>query len=248
MNNLEKKKYFKKNGIIKLKLFKSDQLINYRKKILDLFKSEFDLNKNISELKLGELEAVNKNLWSGLYKNITLMEEIFLIINKCFKVANNSIFGLKRPVLCNTPNVKINFPFNASHNIDVHQDIHSHLGSLNSITMWIPLQDTKNIMGPIEYIPGSHRLIRNAKNGILTDKFKNNIFKSMNVSLGECLIFSQLLVHKSVENKSKKARVSMQIRFNDLASSEWKDRNYYSVEKKIREKPNSKMKKTFKLN
>jgi len=244
MNQASKNTY-KNNGIIKLKLLNPNYLRNYRKKIVNLIKTSFNLQSAIDERCLTKLESADKELWSGIYKNMLCMEEIFFIIKNCFSVAKNSTFGLKNPVLCNTPNIKINFPSQESHNLDVHQDIHSHMGSLNSITIWIPLQATKSIMGPIAFLPGSHNNILPAKNGLLKDRFKDQKFTTLDLNLGECLVFSQLLVHKSKENKSKKARVSLQIRFNDLDAKEWLNRKYYSVEKKIREKPPKNIQKIF---
>lgn len=237
MNKVEKKKYFEENGIIKLKLFNPNILSNYRKKVLNLFRKGFNISDNINEIHLEKLESIDKELWSGIFKNLLYLEDIFLIIKKCYSIANNSIFNLKYPVLCNTPNIKINFPFHESHNIDVHQDIHSHMGSLNSITIWIPLQETKENLGPIEYIPSSHKKIMPAKSGLLINKYNNKDFNSFELKLGECLIFSQLLIHRSKNNISNKARISLQIRFNDIMSEEWLSRKYYSLEKKYREKP-----------
>ena len=173
------------------------------------------------------------------------MEDMQAIIKRSFKISKNSIFGIRQPCLCNTPNLKINFPNDRKHDLEAHQDIHSHLGSLNSITLWIPLQHTKQATGPIEYIPGSHKKIHEARSGILLESFKESAYKSFELKLGECLVFSQLLIHRSKKNISKMARISLQIRFNDLSSEEWKKRNYYSIEKKYREKPNSNIKKIF---
>ena len=92
---------------------------------------------------------------------------------------------------------------------------------------------------------GTIYIIQKAKSGILLKSFKESDYRSFELKLGECLVFSQLLIHRSQKNISKIARISLQIRFNDLSSEEWKKRNYYSIEKKYREKPNSNIKKLF---
>ena len=140
--------------------------------------------------------------------------------------------------MCNTPNLKINFPTSIIHNIETHQDIHSHLGSLNSITFWLPLQTTKFNMGPIEYIPGSHKKALPSKSGLLIDNFGHKDFVCDEIKIGECLIFSQLLVHRSRINLSNKARISLQIRFNDMSSVEWK-KKFLHCGKEIQRAPSS---------
>ena len=106
---------------------------------------------------------------------------------------------------------------------------------------------TKFKMGPIEYISGSHKKVLPSKSGLLLDNLGHKNFICNEVNLGECLIFSQLLVHRSGINLSKKARISLQIRFNDMSSVEWKKRNFYTVEQKSRELPPPSIKEKFKI-
>ena len=137
MPTLRDKEYFKKNGIIKLNLFDKSLLKNYRKKIISTVANTFNLEQSKNENEFASLEVKNKDLWSGMFKNIICMEDMQTIIKRSFKIAKSSIFGISQPCLCNTPNLKINFPNEKKHDLDAHQDIHSHLGSLNSITLWI---------------------------------------------------------------------------------------------------------------
>ena len=51
-------------------------------------------------------------------------------------------------------------------------------------------------------------------------------FKKVKVKLGEALIFSEFLVHRSGVNRSKKIRFSLQLRVTDLLSKEYMKRHY----------------------
>ena len=61
------------------------------------------------------------------------------------------------------------------------------------------------------------KLIKNTK------KFN---FLQTNVKLGEALIFSEFLVHRSGKNISNKIRFLIQFRFTDLLSKEYMMRKY----------------------
>ena len=64
------------------------------------------------------------------------------------------------------------------------------------------------------------------KNTKLIDKSFNFKFYKTRVKLGEALIFSEFLVHKSGKNVSNKIRFSVQLRLTDLMSREYMKRSY----------------------
>ena len=70
MPTLRDKEYFEKNGIIKLNLFDKSLLKNYRKKIISIVASTFNLEQSKNESEFASLEAKNKDLWTGIFKNI----------------------------------------------------------------------------------------------------------------------------------------------------------------------------------
>ena len=59
------------------------------------------------------------------------------------------------------------------------------------------------------------------KNNKLDKYFAESDFKSINVKLGQALIFSSYLVHKSGSNNSNQIRMSFNVRFNDLLNKEY---------------------------
>ena len=58
-------------------------------------------------------------------------------------------------------------------------------------------------------------------------KQKFRVFKNVDAKLGEVLLFSTFLVHKSGLNLTNNIRYSINIRFNDLYSQDYAERNYY---------------------
>ena len=51
------------------------------------------------------------------------------------------------------------------------------------------------------------------------------------MKLGEAILFSTFSIHKSGINISDKIRFSLNIRFNDIDSEDYADRNFYINEK-----------------
>ena len=87
-------------------------------------------------------------------------------------------FCLKKPIESTNPMLMMNDSrkSRASINLPFHQDFRSMQGSLNSIVVWIPLLDVRDIDGPIEIILKSHKL------GLLKSKNQNGIEKLMIVA------------------------------------------------------------------
>ena len=89
--------------------------------------------------------------------------------------------------------------------------------------------DTGPKEGCLEVCSKSHRdknIFEQKKNSLLikdSRKFKLNKIK---VKVGEALIFSQFLVHRSGINTSNKIRFSLQLRVTDLLSKEYMARHY----------------------
>ena len=77
-------------------------------------------------------------------------------------------------------------------------------------------------MNSIEYIEKSHLdgLVLTKRNkwfrSISNSTKLNNKLKTTEISKGDAFLFSSFLIHKSGVNKSKKMRISLQFRYNDL--------------------------------
>ena len=141
--------------------------------------------------------------------------------------------GLNTPHLMGCCNMRMDKP-NGKHLFDWHQDSLYLLGSLNAITIWFPISNkVDSYHGTIEVIPGSH------KKGILpfkkiSDKpieeyipfYQRDLNLDMEVldkpvlieaEFGDCVIFKQMLLHRSTQNFSNEIRWTGQLRITDLS-------------------------------
>ena len=141
---------------------------------------------------------------------------------------------------CTFVNLRIDLPEEERFLLPVHQDFPYIQGSLNGITIWVPLFDTYADQGPPAWIPGSHKwgvlkVVEQASQGSGAKSFSilngdsivaNHKFESPEVMAGQALLFSTLLVHRSELNTTRLPRLNLQIRFDDALAAESLQRNY----------------------
>lgn len=248
------KKFYETNGYFIYKINKMD-IISLRKEFINIFNliSKGNINKKIKNdsdiIKL--YRSKHRNLWVSVYNIIKLHPGVFSISNKSSVKSILNIAGIKKPCFGTRPQVRVDMPRDEKFSFKSHQDYPFNLGSKNSVTIWIPLQDTDYNMGTLKVSPQSHRnkkiykyatnnknfnidiskLVKKkvpAKNHYsvaLNDNLFN--FKSVKVRAGEALVFSQFLVHKSGDNISNKVRFSVQLRYTDLAEQDYIKRKYF---------------------
>ncbi len=135
--------------------------------------------------------------------------------------------GLEEPIFSSRPEVRTDMPGDLDYQQPWHQDWRYGQPSINGITFWIPLQDVAPKNGTISLKDCTHLLgcleteeIPNPRRFKITDtcinRFKNT---TCNLSLGEAVVFSQLLVHRSGNNSTSRPRLSIQVRFTDAANT-----------------------------
>lgn len=99
-----------------------------------------------------------------------------------------------------------------------HQDYFYVRGDIDTVTAWIPLQDTDYLRGCISVMPGSHRL------GPLSHENKigkrdmpagifDRVVRYVEVEKGDLVLFHSLMLHSSNLNFSDSIRYSVQARF-----------------------------------
>ncbi len=144
--------------------------------------------------------------------------------------------NFKFPNISTRPVLFINHPKLAKekiyYKVDAHQDWRSMQGSLNSVVVWVPLVDINKNLGALEIVPSSHKL------GLITKKVDHgfgmvdldeslrNQLTSIEVNVGDILLFSSFLIHQSGENISENPRWSCHFRYNDLMESTFINRGY----------------------
>ena len=143
---------------------------------------------------------------------------------------------------CHFVNVRIDLPGKEKYLLPPHQDFPYIQGSLNGITWWIPVADTPLNIGPPSWISGSHKLgvlavkefdyastgASGGRSFCITgeEQFKDSDYVCEPIAFGEGLVFSTLLLHRSERNRSQRARVTIQVRFDDALAKESFARNY----------------------
>jgi phytanoyl-CoA hydroxylase len=147
--------------------------------------------------------------------------------------------GLRMPVLNTKPIISFSSRHTAKKEeywkIGPHQDWASNLGSTNGITVWIPLQDVDDDLGPLQVIPRSHLFGYMEHEGVppilksdlVSRVLLDNKWHSVPMKAGDVLFFRTLLIHQSGENKTNdKIRKSIHLRYNDALEQSFIDRKY----------------------
>lgn len=258
MNNAEKIKNYREKGYFICNVNKK-KIINLRKKFIKTFDliSSLILKKKIKNDKdiIKLYKSKNRKLWVGAYDSIKFHPDLFYFSGlKEFKKITQ-IAGIKNPCHGQRPLVRVDMPKDKKFAFKSHQDYPFNMGSVNSVTIWMPLQDTNIKMGTLKIAEKSHlpkKILKYALDGknykinfaeaVLNKKnIKSNKkntytmsvddkkyqYSDINLKAGQALVFSQFLVHKSGLNNSNKIRFSVQLRFNDLGAYDYAKRNYF---------------------
>lgn len=142
--------------------------------------------------------------------------------------------GLTKPHISTRPVLYFNHPDLASEEFywrtPAHQDWRSMQGSLDSVVVWVPLVNVPMSLGAIEIVPGSH------KKGLQSDGntggfgtvsgYKDSDFISVDTQVGDILVFSSFLVHRSGTNIENRVRWSCHFRYNNLQDPAFIERGY----------------------
>lgn len=241
--------FYNKNGYLLLKdFFLRDEIDLILKEAKSVFIRQFKGKQYISDNISNELdEKLFNQLLFKLFNDdfeclsnsgkqiqhlislhsLSLSEKVIKLIKKV---------GLKTPILSTRPVLFFNHPKLSTqriyHTVDAHQDWRSMQGSLNSVVLWIPLINIDKNIGALEILPGSHLNGLRAKdleNGFgfveLKGEEKNHL-QTIEVNVGDALIFSSFLIHQSGKNISNSPRWSCHFRYNDLDEKTFLQRKF----------------------
>lgn len=143
------------------------------------------------------------------------------------------LMGAQLVSCCNFVCVRLDMPGEDEFLLGPHQDFHYIQGSPDGITFWTPLNFVPAEMGPPSFVLGSHKQgVLPVKERSLDETYGSNggstieladlaewearEYWSRPVSVSEAAVFSTLLVHQSGTNRTDQARISMQLRFDNL--------------------------------
>jgi len=220
-----------------------DKVTELSSQVFDTF-LEFENNSSDRAVKSDKFEKLyksNKTKWVVSYDVVRYLPQVYQIAFSEDVLNEVKQFGIKRPIFSGFKiPLRIDMPFDEQFDFPWHQDYIYNLGSENSITVWIPLQNTQRENGAIEVIEGNYlsyprekRLLKSTDGLVEADTINDLMsepsseHKIVPVDLGEIFIFSQFLVHRSGKNTSKFPRMSLQVRFSDLSDRFFKDKKYY---------------------
>lgn len=103
-----------------------------------------------------------------------------------------------------------------------HQDFFYVKGNTETVTAWIPLQDTPYELGCLMVMPGSDKLglVEHDYKALGKRDFASGIFgrevRYVEMKRGDILLFNALLFHSSGVNISNQTRFSVQARFSPI--------------------------------
>ncbi len=145
--------------------------------------------------------------------------------------------GLRFPALMRAYNIRMDRPHADEQLFHWHQDVTYLLGSLNSVTLWLPLGPADREHGSVAFVPGSHNVLRPFEFSSLEAREKAAQHSPRDIRLceepeddgeiviadvGDLVIFSQFLVHRSTPNRSARCRWTVQLRYSDLCEPEFR--------------------------
>jgi hypothetical protein len=191
-------------------------------------KTDDNLDKILKKIsKKRENIEIFSNFYLGLFQRQT---EIYshMFNDELLKIISE--LNIKIPYIASDPLLMISGGVGGNllkeiTNSPIHQDWHSMQSSINSLVCWIPLtcygKDNYSTIGIWE---GSHKNgLAKTKNGKwfatieernISKKFK---YVEINGNPGDLIIFSSLLIHKTVNNEYGNTRITCQFRYGDLS-------------------------------
>ncbi|GAB2800174.1 hypothetical protein GCM10027275_52750 [Rhabdobacter roseus] len=144
--------------------------------------------------------------------------------------------GISQPVIGARPAMQFNSRFlskgGSKHwKLDAHQDWRTGQGSLDSTVIWFPMVNAGEEIGALQVIPGSHTvgLLESSTSGYqggITAALREEEFVQTEFEVGDLLIFSSFLVHRSGNNVTHNIRWSVQLRYNNLDEPTFIERGY----------------------
>jgi len=163
----------------------------------------------------------------ALYEVFPALPPVIALINHPAIQQALARAGLTQAVAGTLPLIRLDRPGDARFATPAHQDSWYSLLSLNAVTLWTPLCHMTPEMGELRVVPGSHTSgpceFKPYDAGHewfeTADPVPDEDLIPVSVGHDEILIFNQSLIHKSGVNQSDRVRISVQLRFNDLATA-----------------------------
>lgn len=192
---------------------------------------------------LADLAATNRQAVGRLYKVSRRFPAVRRMASHPWLV-QLACEGMETPLVscCHFVNIRIDLPGEDKYLVPPHQDFPYIQGSLNGVTVWMPLMDTPSLLGPPSFVPGSHldgvmpvreyTLAQSGGSGGRSfaiadaEAAATRDYVGGGIDFGELVFFHTLLLHRSEPNRGNVARLNVQLRFDDALHPESHGRNY----------------------
>jgi len=238
----------KNEGFLLVKNFFSKNKITKIKKEME-YCFELISKRNHNEIDKDIIELFKKDTqsflgWANLCQNLLSLHRL----SSSKKIENLlKKLGLNKPTINTRPLLSLSCKSLSKHDshwkVPSHQDWPSTRGSLNGVTVWIPLVGINKDIGPLEIAPKSHLLgfLEHHNDGLvpIISKLEDRKFISNSMNVGDILIFNYFTIHKSGLNINlDKIRWSVHFRYDDAEEKTFIERKYPRYKKEIRSDEN----------
>tara|TARA_B100001250_G_scaffold414327_1_gene451989 strand:+ start:1330 stop:2133 length:804 start_codon:yes stop_codon:yes gene_type:complete len=219
-------KFFQENGYLIKKIDNIDGLKYISQKFFKVLnKKKIILNTN--KIKLSKLHKfINKKSLNNLrVKIIKSINEDKKFSENYYNVAKKTLDFLigNEVAMQKNINLSIQTPNDPDSMLSMHSDIHAGESPFE-VVAWLPLTDVQaNSMSMFIAKPKNNKIVNKyvmeSRKNIQEIYRKNKKkFKFLKINYGEILIFSPILMHGNIINKTNFTRISMNCRFKSLLS------------------------------
>lgn len=172
---------------------------------------------------------------TNFYRSLRYLPSLGRLANSEFLCEFSRQMGIIQPIVMNASNIRMDEGGDNTNKFHWHQDYTYLLGSKNSVTYWIPLQDVSRELGGIELVPGSHKsgIADFAATSDMAIEKTSHISpadikledeplseaEAVQLDYGDALVFSQFLLHRSLDHGGSHIRWTIQIRHSDAMES-----------------------------
>lgn len=228
---------WQRDGVLLLRgLFSRDEILALRRQIVALYQARFGRLAEGSENDsvIVDTYVGDKSGWRQCARRLPNLPGLYRLAGEPLLLEVARKLGLAEPVFSTAPEVRVDMPNDAQYMQPWHQDWRYGQASFNSITLWTPLHDVRREHGALEVVKGSHLKgllkcveLPNPRRFVIEDAgLEEAKADTVEVELGDTLVFSQLLAHRSGTNSSSRPRLSFQLRLADLAEKNFIDNGF----------------------
>lgn len=173
------------------------------------------------------------------YRSLRYLPSLGRLANSLLLTNASKQIGLSLPLVMNASNIRMDQGGHNPNKFHWHQDYTYLLGSLNSVTYWLPLQPVSATLGGIEIVPGSHKenlrqfKIVNEEASAKTGQLSPNDLalaeepkdprQAVELDYGDGIVFSQFLLHRSLEHSGPHTRWTIQVRISDALEDHYRE-------------------------